>query len=330
MHLIFMNTFQKQSRDQQNHQAQVSICEQSGSWLVQWSEEDGSSPLSQTVWFQGASWEELISAFRHGIAVKMGDGYVPVLDGMLEERRTGTGSYLSMLHCYGELHGDAELFNALRDWRRSKAAEEKKAAYLIVNNRILWMISAFVPRTPEELLQIPGWGEGKNKLYGSDILGVTHARERTGSFPLDWVAGVIDPEVYAQWLYKQKEDKFRGQMERHQDKRRILDGIREGRTLSELQASLEIPRRELLLRMEELETEGYYLGQLVDRELTEMPETEQEKIINALKAVGDRYLKPLLKEVYGEAELQGKPLELFYERLRLVRLRYRIAGRQAI
>jgi biotin operon repressor len=327
MQVVFLNTLEKQNEHNRMIQAQVSICEKEGMWTVLWTEPEGSSGEGQQVWFEGTSWEEMISSFRYGIAVQMGAGYVPVVDGMLEERRvgggTGAGGFLSVLHCYGELNADPELWGALRDWRRSKAAEERKAAYLIANNKMLWMISAFVPHTSDELLQLPGWGVGKNALYGPDILAITQNHERTTTFPLEWVSDTIDPAVYAQWLYKQKENKYKGEVERHREKRHILGGIQAGRSLSEMEHELEIPRRDLLERIEQLEAEGYDLDTLLDRELLELSETEQDKIMSALREVGDKYLKPILKAVYAEDELQGKPLDLFYERLRLMRLRYR-------
>ncbi|MDF2837754.1 MAG: hypothetical protein K0Q63_3394, partial [Paenibacillus sp.] len=54
-------------------------------------------------------------------------------------------------------------------------------------------------------------------------------------------------------------------------------------------------------------------------------EAEQQLIWEAMAAKGDRYLKPVLEQVYGQAEdgKSGRQVEQLYERLRLMRIRYR-------
>lgn len=329
MQMVFMNTLEKRTEEGRVVAGQVAIGETQGNWTVCWTEPDGSGER-RNVWFEGTSWEEMIAAFRHGIAVVMGEGYEPVLDGMLEEKRMAGGT-VSMLQCYGELHAREELFEALREWRRGKAVAEKKAAYLVSTNRLLWMISAFVPHTEEELKQIPGWGSNKSAAYAADIIAVTTRFDRLTTFPLTWVPEELGAEAHMKWLLKQKENKYRAELERHRAKRDILNGVREGCGLDELVAMLGIERRDLIERIELLDHEGYDMSPLLDRELQQLPEEERQKIGRALQEVGDRYLKPVLKQVYSESELQGKPLDPFYERLRLMRLRQkRIAALAAM
>ena len=147
MQVVFLNTFEKIGQDGYMEQAQLSICEQNGVWSVIWTAGEGKKSDQQLLWFEGGSWEEMMTAFRHGIAVQMGDGYAPIINDMLDERRTseGMGSLFSMVQCYGEMNTNSELFEVLREWRRTKAITDKKSAYLIATNRMLWMISAFVP-----------------------------------------------------------------------------------------------------------------------------------------------------------------------------------------
>lgn len=164
-----------------------------------------------------------------------GEGYVPIIDGMLDDRRGSISSFVSMLQCYGELHANEELFQKLREWRRSRAILEKRSAYLIATNRILWMISAFVPKTEDELTQIPGWGSTKHASYGQEMLAITSEAERTSAFPLQWVEEKLDAEAYTQWLYKQKEVKFKAQMDRHAAKKHILLTVQQGGTLEQLE-----------------------------------------------------------------------------------------------
>lgn len=320
--VVFLNTFEKQTEEGRVVSAQVSIGETQGRWNVAWQEEHGGAERT-SLWFEGTSWEEMLAAFRHGVAVKMGEGYEPLIDGMLDSRAGAAGSFMTMAQCYGELHAKEDVVQALKEWRRSKAIEEKKAAYLIATNRLLWMISAFLPHTEAELKQIPGWGESRTKMYGDAVLKVTKQFERETAFPLTWVSEKLDPEVYRKWLYKQRENKYRTEMEQFQLKRSILQGVQNGTSLDDLESQLGIRRRELMERLEELDKEGYDLGPLIDRELGTLTEEEYGKIVEALHSVGDRYLKPILKQVYSESELEGKQLDPYYERLRLVRLRYK-------
>ncbi|MDQ0061166.1 HRDC domain-containing protein [Paenibacillus harenae] len=324
MQIVFLNTFEKTEADHRVISSQLSICERQGVWSVLWMEGEQSEGNPET-WFEGTSWEEMMIAFRHGIARKMGEGYTPIIDGMLEERRTSAGSFLTMLQCYGELHANQELFQSLREWRRAKAASEKKSAYLVSTNRMLWMISAFVPHSEEELAQIPGWGNAKLAAYAEEVIAVTNRFARETAFPLQWVAEKLDTSAYTGWLFKQKETKYKNQMDRHSAKKQILLAAQQGGTIGLLEEKLELSRRELIDRIEQLEQEGYDLEPLINRELSEMPEEEQQLVWHALTSVGDRYLKPVLQQVYGSSEASelGKPVDTLYEKLRLIRLRFR-------
>jgi hypothetical protein len=325
MQLVFLNTLEKQSDEGRVVAAQVSIGESQGTWSVVWTEPGGGS-VRTDIWYEGSSWEEMISTFRHGVAVKLGEGYEPVLDGMLDDRKPAAGSYVSMLHCYGELHCREDLYGALREWRRARAAAERKAPYAIARNNLLMMISAFVPQTEEELRSIPGWGEGKSAAYAEDVLTITRGFERRTTFPLTWVQEVLDPKAYSKWLFKQKELKYRTEMERHRTTRSILQAVQDGLGLDELAQMLDMDRRRLVERIEQLDRAGYDMGPLLDREISLLPEEEQERIREAIRSVGDKYLKPILQQVYSEADLEGKPLDSVYEKLRLMRMRLRHKG----
>ncbi|WP_127532626.1 HRDC domain-containing protein [Paenibacillus kobensis] len=319
MQVVFMNTFDRIDGERTVVGAQVSICEHEGAWIVLWTE----ASEDADTWYEGASWEEMLASFRHGIAIKMGAGFMPIIDGMLEERKTQPGGIVTMLQCYGELNTNADLFEELREWRKKTASQLCKSAYLIATNRLLTMISAFKPHNANELAQIPGWGETKMKEYAEQVLEITSRHTRDTSFPLDWVTKSLDPKTYMQWSYKQKEQKYRNQMDRHQEKKQILQAIADGRTLTELQAELEMTRRNLIERIEQLETDGYNMDAIVLNELAEMPEEEKQSVLQAFDIVGDKYLKPVLQHVYGTEVPPDKPMDLLYDRLRFLRLSYR-------
>ncbi|MCM3746839.1 HRDC domain-containing protein [Paenibacillus pasadenensis] len=316
MQIVFLNSFEKPLDDGRLESAQLSICEQQGIWSVMWSV----SSEPEEAWYEGSSWEEMLDAFRHGIAIRMGQGFAPLIDGMLDERQTGKGGYISRLQCYGELHADSALYEALKDWRRVKASQDKKSAYLVATNRTLLMISAFVPKTPEELVQIPGWGPGKSASYSAEVLDISAGFPQPQPFPLDWVQQSLDTKTYVQWLYKQKETKYKNRLDRQQSCRLILEGVQSGKMLEQLQADTGLPRRELMERIEQLDQEGYDLEPLIARELEGVPSEELLRIREALKEEGDKYLKPILQKVYGSEPAPGLKIELIYDRLRLVRM----------
>ncbi|OXM17153.1 HRDC domain-containing protein [Paenibacillus herberti] len=326
MQIVFLNSFEKPLGDGRLDDAQLTICEQQGMWSVVWNGSQHGSAESADLWYEGSSWEEMMNAFRHGVAVRMGEGFTPLIDGMLDERPVGNGGFVSLLQCYGELHGDTALYESLRDWRRVQASSDKKSAFLVATNRTLMMISAFVPQTAEELSQIPGWGPSKSASYSAEVLAITLGFLQPRAFPLDWVQESLDPKAYIQWLYKQKENKYKNRLDRQQSSRMILEGIQSEKTLEQLQADTGLARRELMERIEQLDQEGYDLEPLIARELEGVPQEELLRIREVMRNDGDKYLKPILQKVYGTEPVAGLKVELIYDRLRLVRMRSRREG----
>src|SRR5690606_22250102 len=88
-------------------------------------------------------------------------------------------------------------------------------------------------------------------------------------------------------------------------------------------AQLQMQRREVVLWIEELETEGYDIDAWIESELQSMPDHDQERAWQAMHKQGVRYLKPVLQQMYSEEELKDKDVDQMYEWLRLLRLRFR-------
>ena len=78
---------------------------------------------------------------------------------------SGKAKMTQMLTYYCEEHPNEEMYETLRTWRREQAARERKAPYILATNRVLRMISVFLPQSKEELQQIPGFGEQKTNMY---------------------------------------------------------------------------------------------------------------------------------------------------------------------
>ena len=63
-----------------------------------------------------------------------------------------------------------ERFEALRALRRELAAERGRPAYLVCSNRALEAMAVALPRTLEELKEMPGIGEKKAEEFGGAFL----------------------------------------------------------------------------------------------------------------------------------------------------------------
>lgn len=70
---------------------------------------------------------------------------------------------------------DKEVYNYLKAWRRDKADQLNIPAFMICHNSELMSIAKARPKSPEELLQIRGFGEQKTARYGEDIVVMINA-----------------------------------------------------------------------------------------------------------------------------------------------------------
>lgn len=325
MQIVFMNRLSRMSGIDQEVYAQLWIGEEEGIWNLGWREfsEHGDSPDS--IWYEGSSWNEMLCVYRHELAVKMGEGYRPLIEGVFheEESLTNRNQEQLKLQYYSEQYGNEAVYEELCAWRRGKASSERKAPYILASNRLLRLLSAFLPHTTEELLQIPGVGEAKATQFGMDWLAILSAAPRERNFPLNWVHEVIQEDLFSSWLYKQKEIKYKKQLERLRLHRLLLQGIESGLGLEQLKGETQVGRRELLEAVEELEKDGYSVDKLIRLELEAMPQPEQDAVWKAYEELGDVFLKPVLYKVYGENFTAAEGLDGYYERLRLIRIRFR-------
>jgi ATP-dependent DNA helicase RecQ len=73
-------------------------------------------------------------------------------------------------------YDENQRFERLRAWRRDAAAQQGVPAYVILHDRTLRELAKRLPRSIEELLETPGFGEAKVERYGGDLLALL-ARE---------------------------------------------------------------------------------------------------------------------------------------------------------
>ncbi|MBF0143037.1 MAG: HRDC domain-containing protein [Magnetococcales bacterium] len=65
---------------------------------------------------------------------------------------------------------DMPLFNTLREWRSRKAKEEGVPTYFVCTNRQLAEVARLRPGTMTALARVDGFGTGRLKKYGQEIL----------------------------------------------------------------------------------------------------------------------------------------------------------------
>jgi DNA helicase-2/ATP-dependent DNA helicase PcrA len=71
---------------------------------------------------------------------------------------------------------DEQLFDALRDWRRERAAEQKQPAFCVFTDATLTAIAETRPGSVAELVTVPGVGAAKLAKYGDEVLAIIAAR----------------------------------------------------------------------------------------------------------------------------------------------------------
>jgi hypothetical protein len=324
MNLVFLNSFEKETEHEGAATAQVSIAEEFGEWRLWWHEPGPDGKPVQESWYTGTAWSDMLTVFRERVSEKRKDGYRPLIEfSPGRESNLARSRLVRKLQYYGERNADEELFETLRRWRNAQASREGKSPFILASNRVLKMIAAFVPKSRDELLQIPGMGEHRANLYGADLLAITAEASQPMPFPLDWVQESVSDDELEAWLREREEQRSQGESARREQREKLLEAIGKGATLGELESIARLGRRELLDRLDELDKLGYDLEPLIAAELADVPQPLIDKAWQAFGSAGDRYLRPVLKRVYDGKTLDEPALARAYEWLRLLRIRYR-------
>jgi ATP-dependent DNA helicase RecQ len=88
------------------------------------------------------------------------------------KRQGAKGSGPERIADRGVAPADAPLFEALRQWRRELAAEQKLPPYVIFHDTTLAAIARRRPVNADELAEVSGVGQAKLERYGADVLRV--------------------------------------------------------------------------------------------------------------------------------------------------------------
>ena len=122
----------------------------------------------------------MLSLTPRGREVMRGEAVVPLaLPEAARAPRTRAGKAKEPSARVGRAVGAAaanmSLLDALRAWRRAKAAERGSPAYLVYSDRTLEELAAQQPRTNIALLGIHGIGPAKARQFGAETLAIINA-----------------------------------------------------------------------------------------------------------------------------------------------------------
>jgi ATP-dependent DNA helicase RecQ len=78
-------------------------------------------------------------------------------------------------------HDDMPLFDVLREWRKTRAAEEGIPAFVVFSDRTLAALASARPTNMDELFTVFGVGAAKRDRFGRGVLEVIEEFESAGS-----------------------------------------------------------------------------------------------------------------------------------------------------
>ncbi len=78
---------------------------------------------------------------------------------------------------------DEQLYEALRDWRRERAASEKVPAYCVFTDATMTALAEMQPRDAAALVRVPGIGQAKLDKYGDSIVEIVQLSAGDSTVP---------------------------------------------------------------------------------------------------------------------------------------------------
>lgn len=325
MNTILSNRLKKKTPGCYALYAQVQIFEHQNHWRVAWTEADGTPDEQKHIWYDGDDWGEMLRQFRMQLRLRVQEGYVPIIPMSTWPQRESSSKkhdHLSKLTYYAHLHPNDTALEAVRTWRKEQAFAEHKRLYFILTDRIMRLVSTFLPHSEQELLQIPGIGVQKVRQYGESLLHITTLFPRQTIFPLDWVHHTIDDTAFQQWKKTQQQLITDRETMAQQQRTQILTALKNGVGL-DVHRELSMARRDVLALLEQMHHEGYALHALIAAELKTLPLDEHARVLALFAQEGDRYLKRILEKLSPSSLWREMHPDLAYERLRLLRMSYR-------
>jgi hypothetical protein len=229
--------------------------------------------------------------------------------------------FLRKLECFSDRYKELSLFQELKKWRRTTATSQNITPYYIATDKLLHMISTFIPHLPEELMQIPGIGRNKLEQYGDSILEMTKKYAQVYPYPLDWVTDRVTDEELTNWLLDQnllKQERRRViEKQEQEEKLRLLEAINDQVPYEEMSERLSLSGVNLMKRIRQLAKEGYDVLPYLQNEVERVK--EKDVITDLAATLGNGRLKPIFEQLYGNGEeMPDKEKGKKYNRIRLI------------
>lgn len=185
---------------------------------------------------------------------------------------------------------DTQLFAILKNLRKSVAHKANLPSYIIFQDQSLEAMATFYPISMDDLLSIPGVGEGKAKKYGKDFI------------------EVIDRYVKENSIERPLDVRVRTQPNKSKNKLAIINAIDRMIPLDEVADSKGMEFSELLEQIESIVFSGckldirYFLNDTIDDDIQEdifnyFRESETDNIDDAIKELGDDYTEEEIRLV---------------------------------
>lgn len=185
---------------------------------------------------------------------------------------------------------DTQLFAILKNLRKSVAHKANLPSYIIFQDQSLEAMATFYPISMDDLLSIPGVGEGKAKKYGKDFI------------------ELIDRYVKENSIERPLDVRVRTQPNKSKNKLAIINAIDRMIPLDEVADSKGMEFSELLEQIESIVFSGckldirYFLNDTIDDDIQEdifnyFRESETDNIDDAIKELGDDYTEEEIRLV---------------------------------
>lgn len=185
---------------------------------------------------------------------------------------------------------DTQLFAILKNLRKSVAHKANLPSYIIFQDQSLEAMATFYPVSMDDLLSIPGVGEGKAKKYGKDFI------------------ELIDRYVKENAIERPLDVRVKTQPNKSKNKLAIINAIDRMIPLDEVADSKGMEFDELLEQIESIVFSGckldirYFLNDTLDDDIQDdifnyFRESETDNIEDAMKELGDDYTEEEIRLV---------------------------------
>lgn len=188
----------------------------------------------------------------------------------------------------------------LREWRKRIADAMNVAPYMVLEDKVLFLLATFMPQTKEEFLSLPHCGEKRWEQYGAELLALLRGQAPAFYIPSAVLEG-------AQPVRTQKQERQVKLLTRLQE---------ETPELEELARELDVSVNTVIGYLEKLVEDGYDIEAYVAFLTREVPYSEISAVIDS---VGADKLKPIYLELNGDVPPYEARISYHQIRLALVR-----------